>query len=153
MGPRATSPTRSCAPTWLSGGLYEQELQLLVCPCHQSMFNVTNGAIPVRAAPRRCPVAAVRGRERVSSLTARLLRTGGPDSGSEVHRRMSSDVVDTKRAQRQAAGPYGKVGNAINELDERLGVAKGGRTFMTRSSPITGPSCSVRSRSTRSLCS
>ncbi len=24
-------------------GLYEQQLQLLVCPCHQSMFNVTNG--------------------------------------------------------------------------------------------------------------
>jgi ubiquinol-cytochrome c reductase cytochrome b subunit len=46
-----------------------------------------------------------------------------------------SDVVNTKRAQRQAAGPYGKVGNAINELDERLGVAKGGRTFMDKIFP------------------
>jgi ubiquinol-cytochrome c reductase iron-sulfur subunit len=27
-------------------GLYEQELELLVCPCHQSMFNVRNGAVP-----------------------------------------------------------------------------------------------------------
>ena len=27
-------------------GLYEQELELLVCPCHQSMFNVRNGAFP-----------------------------------------------------------------------------------------------------------
>ncbi|MGA2433176.1 MAG: ubiquinol-cytochrome c reductase cytochrome b subunit [Acidimicrobiales bacterium] len=48
---------------------------------------------------------------------------------------MSSDVVNTKRAKRQAAGPYGKVGNAINELDERLGVAKGGRTFMDKIFP------------------
>jgi ubiquinol-cytochrome c reductase iron-sulfur subunit len=37
-------------------GLYEQELQLLVCPCHQSMFNVTNGAIPnFGPAPRPRP--------------------------------------------------------------------------------------------------
>jgi ubiquinol-cytochrome c reductase iron-sulfur subunit len=37
-------------------GLYEQELQLLVCPCHQSMFNVTNGAIPeFGPAPRPLP--------------------------------------------------------------------------------------------------
>jgi ubiquinol-cytochrome c reductase iron-sulfur subunit len=27
-------------------GLYEQLLELLVCPCHQSMFNVRNGAVP-----------------------------------------------------------------------------------------------------------
>jgi len=37
-------------------GLYEQKLQLLVCPCHQSMFNVTNGAIPnFGPAPRPLP--------------------------------------------------------------------------------------------------
>jgi len=37
-------------------GLYEQELQLLVCPCHQSMFNVTNGALPqFGPAPRPLP--------------------------------------------------------------------------------------------------
>ena len=37
-------------------GLYEQELQLLVCPCHQSMFNVTNGCIPnFGPAPRPLP--------------------------------------------------------------------------------------------------
>jgi len=37
-------------------GLYEQELQVLVCPCHQSMFNVTNGAIPeFGPAPRPLP--------------------------------------------------------------------------------------------------
>ena len=37
-------------------GLYEQELELLVCPCHQSMFNVANGAIPTFGpAPRPLP--------------------------------------------------------------------------------------------------
>jgi ubiquinol-cytochrome c reductase iron-sulfur subunit len=37
-------------------GLYEQQLQLLVCPCHQSMFNVTNGALPqFGPAPRPLP--------------------------------------------------------------------------------------------------
>ena len=37
-------------------GLYEQQLQLLVCPCHQSMFDVTNGAIPnFGPAPRPLP--------------------------------------------------------------------------------------------------
>lgn len=37
-------------------GLYEQELELLVCPCHQSMFDVTNGAIPnFGPAPRPLP--------------------------------------------------------------------------------------------------
>ena len=37
-------------------GLYEQQLQLLVCPCHQSMFNVANGALPnFGPAPRPLP--------------------------------------------------------------------------------------------------
>ena len=47
-----------------------------------------------------------------------------------------SDVVATnKRAQRQAAGPYGKIGQSLNELDDRLGIAKGGRTFMDKIFP------------------
>ncbi len=37
-------------------GLYEQLLELLVCPCHQSMFNVRDGAVPVFGpAPRPLP--------------------------------------------------------------------------------------------------
>jgi ubiquinol-cytochrome c reductase iron-sulfur subunit len=37
-------------------GLYEQELELLVCPCHQSMFNVRTGAVPqFGPAPRPLP--------------------------------------------------------------------------------------------------
>jgi ubiquinol-cytochrome c reductase iron-sulfur subunit len=41
-------------------GLYEQELQLLVCPCHQSMFDVRNGAVPqFGPAPRPLPQLAL----------------------------------------------------------------------------------------------
>ena len=37
-------------------GLYEQLLKLLVCPCHQSMFNIENGAVPqFGPAPRPLP--------------------------------------------------------------------------------------------------
>ena len=37
-------------------GLYEQQLEALVCPCHQSMFNVRKGAIPTFGpAPRPLP--------------------------------------------------------------------------------------------------
>jgi ubiquinol-cytochrome c reductase iron-sulfur subunit len=37
-------------------GLYEKQLELLVCPCHQSMFNVRNGAVPqFGPAPRPLP--------------------------------------------------------------------------------------------------
>ncbi len=37
-------------------GLYQKERELLVCPCHQSMFNVRNGAVPqFGPAPRPLP--------------------------------------------------------------------------------------------------
>jgi ubiquinol-cytochrome c reductase cytochrome b subunit len=44
-------------------------------------------------------------------------------------------IPNTKRAKREAEGPYGKIGKALNELDDRLGVAKGGRTFMDKIFP------------------
>ena len=48
--------SKMCTHLGCPVGLYEQELQVLVCPCHQSMFNVTNGAIPeFGPAPRPLP--------------------------------------------------------------------------------------------------
>ena len=48
--------SKMCTHLGCPVGLYEQQLQLLVCPCHQSMFNVTNGAIPqFGPAPRPLP--------------------------------------------------------------------------------------------------
>ncbi len=46
-----------------------------------------------------------------------------------------SDVIDTKRAKKQALGPYGRVGQTLDELDDRLGLARGGRTFMDKIFP------------------
>jgi len=46
-----------------------------------------------------------------------------------------SDVIDTKRSRQQALGPYGRVGKTLDELDDRLGVARGGRTFMDKIFP------------------
>ncbi len=46
-----------------------------------------------------------------------------------------SDAATYKRAKKRALGPYGKVGQMIDDLDDRLGVAKGGRTFMDKIFP------------------
>ena len=41
----------------------------------------------------------------------------------------------TKREAKAAQGPYGRLGQAIGELDDRLGIAKGGRTFLDKIFP------------------
>jgi ubiquinol-cytochrome c reductase cytochrome b subunit len=46
-----------------------------------------------------------------------------------------TDVLNTKRAKSASLGPYGKVGKTLGELDDRLGVAKGGRTFLDKIFP------------------
>jgi ubiquinol-cytochrome c reductase iron-sulfur subunit len=48
--------SKECTHLGCPVGLYEQQLELLVCPCHQSMFNVRNGAVPqFGPAPRPLP--------------------------------------------------------------------------------------------------
>ncbi len=46
-----------------------------------------------------------------------------------------SDTIVTKRSKKQALGRYGRVGKAIDELDDRLGVARGGRSFLDKIFP------------------
>ena len=41
----------------------------------------------------------------------------------------------TKRAARDEMGPYGHVGKLVDELDDRLGVAKGGRVLLDKIFP------------------
>ena len=48
---------------------------------------------------------------------------------------MSQVVPVTKRTKREALGPYGPVGKVLGELDDRLGVAKGGRSFLDKVFP------------------
>ena len=48
--------SKLCSHLGCPVGLYEQQLQMLVCPCHQSMFDVTVGAQPnFGPAPRPLP--------------------------------------------------------------------------------------------------
>lgn len=56
-GPRGyVAYSKLCTHLGCPVGLYEQQLQLLVCPCHQSMFDVTKAAIPTFGpAPRPLP--------------------------------------------------------------------------------------------------
>ena len=46
-----------------------------------------------------------------------------------------SETLNTKRAKKLAKGPFGSVGHALNEIDDRLGAAKGGRTFLDKIFP------------------
>ncbi|MGH9046550.1 MAG: Rieske 2Fe-2S domain-containing protein [Acidimicrobiales bacterium] len=48
--------SKLCTHAGCPVGLYEKELRLLVCPCHQSMFNIDDGAVPeFGPAPRPLP--------------------------------------------------------------------------------------------------
>ena len=48
---------------------------------------------------------------------------------------MSDTAAPTKRSRREAMGPFGPVGKIVDELDDRLGVAKGGRVFLDKIFP------------------
>ena len=62
-GPRATwdpagflAYSKMCTHAGCPVGLYERQLELLICPCHQSMFDVANNATPIFGpAPRPLP--------------------------------------------------------------------------------------------------
>ena len=48
---------------------------------------------------------------------------------------MSTTSADTKRSARAAMGPYGHVGKLVDELDDRFGLAKGGRVLLDKIFP------------------
>jgi len=48
---------------------------------------------------------------------------------------MSDTATPTKRSTKAALGPFGHVGKVVDELDDRLGVAKGGRVFLDKIFP------------------
>ena len=116
-------------------GLYEQELELLVCPCHQSMFNIRNGAVPQfgpGAAPAAADASGLQRRRQPDRHGA--LRSAGRTwlLGADD---MSPTAAKTKRSAKKERGPYGHVGRVVGELDDRLGVAKGGRVFLDKIFP------------------
>ena len=48
---------------------------------------------------------------------------------------MTDTAAKTKRSSKAARGPYGHVGQIVGELDDRLGVAKGGRVLLDKIFP------------------
>jgi ubiquinol-cytochrome c reductase cytochrome b subunit len=48
---------------------------------------------------------------------------------------VSTNGPRTQREKKAALGPYGRAGNIVNELDDRLGIAKGGRVFLDKIFP------------------
>jgi ubiquinol-cytochrome c reductase cytochrome b subunit len=46
-----------------------------------------------------------------------------------------TDTATTKREQKEQYGKYGRLGHSLDELDDRMGVAKGGRTFLDKIFP------------------
>jgi Rieske Fe-S protein len=128
--------SKMCTHLGCPVGLYQEQTQQLVCPCHQSIFNVVAGALPeFGPAPRPLPQLPI------TVDAAGFLRANGsastspsgPDSGSAHDRRVASTSrfagSTTGWAWPRAAGPSS-----------------------TRSSPTTGPSCWARSPSTRLWC-
>ena len=101
---------------------------------------VRSGAATIAAA------AALRRRRGLPAEPKRLPRSGR----SGILGALVSDVINTKRAKKQALGPYGRSASlSMNSTTAWASRAAGARSW-TRSSPTTGRSCSVRSRSTRS---
>jgi ubiquinol-cytochrome c reductase cytochrome b subunit len=47
----------------------------------------------------------------------------------------TNGTLRTKRQAKAALGPYGRTGHIVNELDDRLGIAKGGRVFLDKIFP------------------
>src|ERR1700759_76981 len=48
---------------------------------------------------------------------------------------MSASAAKTKRSAKSEMGPYGHVGKVVGELDDRLGIAKGGRVLLDKIFP------------------
>ena len=135
LGPVGTSsPTRSCAPTGCPVGLYQEE-RVLLCPCHQSTFDVPNGCRPIFGpAARPAPAAARRRRRRVPHR---------PGATSPIRSAPASGTGGmTHRGRAAGAGPMGR--------QQTRRRTPSSAPPSTRSSPTTGPSCSARSPSTRS---
>ena len=49
--------------------------------------------------------------------------------------RLGLRLPSRQKKEREPLGPYGRVGKAVEELDERLGIAKGGKTFLDKIFP------------------
>ena len=124
--------SKMCTHLGCPVGLYQEQTQQLVCPCHQSIFNVVAGAVPeFGPAPRPLPQLPITVEpRRVPGGEGRLQPGGRP-------RVLGAPMIDSPRS----------AGSTTAWASPRAGGPSS-----TRSSPTTGRSCSARSPSTRSWC-
>ena len=127
--------SKMCTHLGCPVGLYQEQTQQLVCPCHQSIFNVNAGAVPeFGPAPRpAAPVAPHGGLRRVPAGQGRLRPGRRP-------RILGASMID-KTIDNRCAG-----------WTTAWAWPRAAAPSSTRSSPTTGRSCWARSPSTRSWC-
>ncbi len=131
--------SKMCTHLGCPVGLYEQELEaagvLPVPPvdvqrAQWSRPAVRSGPSPAAPAPARLQFGWLPG-------GPSGVQPGGRPRllGAEHHMSTTAATARTKRNSKAALGPYGRVGNIVNELDDRLGLAKGGRVFLDKIFP------------------
>jgi len=138
--------SKVCTHAGCPVGLYQEALFQLLCPCHQSLFNVLQGARPVFGpAPRPLPQLPL-----YIDDNGFLHAQAGYDSPSAgVLGAVVSTTTPTGMfhhgggngaANGTTATKTKPVDGTIRWLDDRLGVAKGGRTLLDKIFPTTGRS-------------
>ena len=144
---RASSPTRSSAPTRAArSGSTRPSEQLLLCPCHQSTFDVLDGARPVFG-PAARPLP---------QLPLDVDDDGLPDRHRRLLRPGRARLLGPGPLMARSAGagpehaadpPTGPRGSTTGSAPPSSPAPRS-----TRCSPTTGRSCSASSPSTASWC-
>ena len=110
--------SKMCTHLGCPVGLYQEQTQQLVCPCHQSIFNVVAGAMPeFGPAPRPLPQLPI------TVDCARVPPGQGRLQPGSRPRILGAAMIDET------------IDTSLRWVDDRLGVAKGGRTFLDKIFP------------------
>ena len=152
--------SKVCTHVGCPVALYEQQTHHLLCPCHQSQFDVTERRRGHLRPGRPSPAAASDHRRRrgLPRRAERLHRTrrpellGAPLSTQLTPRRTSRRAAVTRTCRRPPSENGKPLGGrflgAHRELHRRAHepLRASSRSSAARSSPTTGRSCSARSR-------
>ena len=149
--------SKLCTHAGCPVGLYERELRLLVCPCHQSMFNIDERRGPaVRAGPAPVAPAAARtyDSERLpAGPGAATISPSGPATGSgrrREPRRHRPPTASDRLGEPGPAAPTAASARSSTSSTTASASPRAAGPSSTRSSPTTGRSCWARSRCTPS---
>ena len=132
--------SKICTHVGCPVALYEQHTHHLLCPCHQSQFDVANHCEVIFGPAKRPSAAADRRRRGLPHRAERLHRTRRPELlGAQLSTATSTQVTRSGRSRL----PHVYV-------NERTSLAGSSRSSAVRRSPTTGRSSSARSRSSAS---